>query len=70
VDRKRYSADSWVKLILIGALALSLTGLTLVAIIRAVTREDIDSGIMLEIFNSFIGLFGVVVGYVLGSKRD
>jgi len=59
-----------VKLILIGALALSLTGLTLATIIRAVTREDIDSGIMLEIINSFIGLFGVVVGYVLGSRKD
>lgn len=58
------------KIILIGALAFSLAGLTLAAIVRAITRPDIDSAIMLEIFNSFIGLFGVVVGYVLGAKRD
>jgi len=59
-----------VKLILISSLAMSLIALNLAFIIRAITRDDIDSAIMLEIFSAYTGLFGVVVGYVLGSGRD
>ena len=68
--KRRFSADSLVKIILIAALAGSLVLLTLTTLYRAVTREDIDSQIMLDIFSQFIGLFGVVVGYVLGSKSN
>jgi len=32
--------------------------------------KNIDSAIMLEVFNAYLALFGVVVGYVLGSKKD
>ena len=68
-ERPRWSPDSWVKVILISALAVSLVGLTMTALYRAIFKE-VDSSIMLDIFGQFIGLFGVVVGYVLGSKRD
>ena len=68
--RRRYSADSWVKLILIGSRAFALVTFNMAILIRAVVRENIDSTIMASIFDSYLALFGVVVGYVLGSRKD
>ena len=56
------------KIILIGSLALALVTFNLAIIIRAVFGVNIDSVVMASIFDSYIGLFGVVVGYVLGKK--
>ena len=67
--RKRYSADSWVKLILIGSLAFALISFNFAIFVRAVFR-DIDSTIMAAVFDSYLALFGVVVGYVLGARND
>ena len=65
----RYAPDSWVKLILIGALAWALLSLTTAMSWRAVNSTfEIEATLISEIFNQFIGLFGVVVGYVLGAK--
>ena len=68
-SNRRFGADSLVKLVLIWSLAISLVALDFAIIIRAVLRDDIDSNIMLEIFDSYLALFGVVVGYVLGRER-
>ncbi len=68
-DRKPWAPDSWVKLILILSLASALTTLTSAMAWRALMSDvQISSNVMLEIFNSYLGLFGVVVGYVLGSR--
>ena len=68
-SKRRFGADSLVKIVLIWSLAISLVMLELAFIIRALFRDDIDSNIMLEIFDSYLALFGVVVGYVLGKER-
>ena len=68
-ERPRWSPDSWVKIILIGSLAFALISFNLAIFVRAVFR-DIDSTIMAAVFDSYLALFGVVVGYVLGAKRD
>lgn len=67
--RPRWAPDSWVKVILIVSLSISLVAINIAIVIRAIFREDIDSAIMLEIFSGYIGLFGVVVGYVLGKSK-
>ena len=68
-ERPRWSPDSWVKIILIGSLAFALISFNLAIFVRAVFR-DVDSTIMAAVFDSYLALFGVVVGYVLGAKRD
>ena len=67
-----FAPDSWVKLILISALAIALLMLTSAVVWRAVHSDfDIQPGLILDVIGQFTGLFGVVVGYVLGSKsRD
>ena len=66
-----WSPDSWVKIILIWALASALTTLTAAMAYRAIFSEiDISSATMVRVFEQYIGLFGVVVGYVLGSRKD
>ena len=69
-ERPRWSPDSWVKIILIGSLAFALISFNIAILIRAVSRADIDSTIMASIFDSYLALFGVVVGYVLGSRKE
>ena len=65
-----WSSDSWVKIILIVSLALSMGGVVAAIMYRAVFGTDVDSNIIPNIFEQFIALFGVVVGYVLGSRKD
>ncbi len=66
-----WSPDSWVKIILIWALASALTTLTAAMAWRAIySQVDITSETMIQVFEQYLGLFGVVVGYVLGSRKD
>ena len=66
-----WSPDSWVKVILIVSLAGALTFITVAMAIRAIMSDvQIESESIITIFDQFIGLFGVVVGYVLGSRRN
>lgn len=68
-DKKRWAPDSWVKLILILALASALTTLTGAMAYRAIfSQVDISSAVLINVFEQYLGLFGVVVGYVLGSR--
>ena len=70
-ERPRWSPDSWVKIILVSALVFAFCVIILALSIRAlVPAYEISSEVMGDIFNRFIALFAVVVGYVLGSKRD
>jgi hypothetical protein len=39
-------------------------------LIRAVFREDIDSAIMLQVWNPIVALLGGLVGYVAGRNND
>ena len=69
-DKPSWSPDSWVKIILIGCLAVAFLFVTSAMAIRAIFSDlDLSSNNVVDVFNQFIGLFGVVVGYVLGSKR-
>ena len=69
--KKPWAPDSWVKIILIWSLASALTTLTTAMAWRAVQSDiNIDSDVMIQVFEQYIGLFGVVVGYVLGSHKD
>ncbi len=66
-----WSPDSWVKIILIWSLASALTTLTAAMAWRAIySNADITSETIIHVFEQYLGLFGVVVGYVLGSRRD
>jgi len=65
----KWAPDSWVKVILILALTVSFLIITGAMGFRAVVSElQVTSDHIDDIFDQFIGLFGVVVGYVLGSK--
>ena len=65
----KWAPDSWVKLILIGTLALGFLTLNGAMAWRAINSSfEIEAGLITGIFDQFIGLFGVVVGYVLGSR--
>lgn len=70
-DKPHWSPDSWVKIILIWSLASALTTLTAAMAWRAIYSEiDISSAVVINVFEQYLGLFGVVVGYVLGSRKD
>ncbi len=68
MTRKPWAPDSWVKLILILALASALMSLTSAMAYRAIfSNVDITSATVVRVFEQYLALFGVVVGYVLGS---
>jgi hypothetical protein len=59
------------KVIVVLLLGVAFVLIVLAMAIRAmVPSYEIESAVMGEIFDRFIGLFGVVVGYVLGSKKS
>lgn len=69
MTKRPWAPDSWVKIILIISLASALTTITTAMAWRAIASDVvIESAAMLAVFDSYLGLFGVVVGYVLGSR--
>ncbi len=70
-EKPRWAPDSWVKLILIGCLTIAFLLVTAAMSYRAIHSEvNISMDTVSDVFNQFIGLFGVVVGYTLGSRKD
>ena len=66
----RWAPDSWVRVLLVAALAGAFIILTAAMAIRAlVPAYNVDSATIGEIFQSFLGLFGVALGYTLGKHR-
>lgn len=70
-ERKRWAPDSWVKIVLITTLAGAFLMLTIAMSYRAIKSDvEITPESIFDIFDQFIGLFGIVVGYVLGSRSN
>ncbi len=70
-ERPRWAPDSWVKVILVGSLAFGFVLFVLLVFIRALMPVfNVQGESLLQGFDRIGALFGVALGYVLGSKRD
>jgi len=66
----KWHPDSWVKIILVGALALGFIMFLVMVFIRAVTPSfEVTGESLLAGFDRIGALFGVALGYVLGSNK-
>ncbi len=67
----KWAPDSWVKVILVGSLAFGFVVLVTITAVRAVIPSyNVPSENIVAVFDRFGALFGVALGYALGSKRD
>ena len=70
-DKPHWSPDSWVKVILVSSLVGAFIIMVLAMSYRSlVPKYGVTSDGILAVFERYMTLFGVVVGYVLGSKRE
>ena len=66
---RNWSPDSWLKIIVVGLLGAAFGVIVIAMAVRAlVPSYNVESAVIGDTFSQFMGLFGVVVGYVLGSK--
>ncbi len=70
-EKPHWSPDSWVKVILVSSLVGAFVIMVLAMAYRSIVpKYGVTSEGVLAIFENYMTLFGVVVGYVLGARKN